>query len=158
MKRIVLILIGFFPLLSLGYLVRHLLMTVFYSYFPPHLFFVIGVAVLAVWFFVGLFSRKFFNSKIEPVILLNSSAFLILLLNLFQLVILHAHWFNPIGGATQAFYLPLLNFCSSLLFFIRELDMDIVCTFAFLCLFGSSYLGCVVSERLKKQAKHVQED
>lgn len=145
MKRIILFLTGFFPLL-LGYLQNHLMMTVFFNNSMPYL--LISSALLVIWFFASGISVKFFSSKKEVVILLNSAAFLALLLILFQEIVLGRYWMNHIGIASQLFYLPLLNLAYRFSFmFSRVFYADII---AFVLLLISSYLGRVTGERWRK--------
>ena len=144
MKRIILLLIGFLPLLF-GYIQNHLMMTIFFDRMTP--VFLIGIAVLTIWFFIGMLSKIFANSKKEAVILINAPAFLVLLLILLQEVVLNAFWSNHLGIATQFFYLPLIGFTRYLSFIFPIITFSLLSVIAFICLLGASYLGRVVVEQ-----------
>ena len=149
-KRAVMMLIGFFPLMLFGYYLHHLVLTAFYYREAP--FFLIGVAVIAVWFVFGIISVKLVGSKKEAVLLLNAPAFFVLLLVLFQEWVLSAFWLNQVGFATQMFYLPLVRFglvISGILprFILPIGSFGIASAFSFIFMLGASYLGRATIER-----------
>ena len=142
MKRIALLLMGFFPLLLIGYGLNHLIMTALY--YNAVVYLLIGIAVLAVWFAFGMLSAKLTGSKKEAVLLLNAPAFLVLLLILVQELILRAYWMNIIGVATQMFYLPLLPLSFTLARVLPGVLMVgpwLASAIAFALLVGASCLG-----------------
>ena len=146
-KRAILVLIGFIPLLLFGYYLNHLLMTTFYYRDAP--LSLIGVAIIAVWFVFGIISVKLVCSKIEAVLLLNTPAFIVLILVLFQEWVLTGFWLNQVGLATQMFYLPLVRFgmvISGVIprFILPIGSFGIASAFAFLFMLGASYLGRVI--------------
>ena len=117
MKRAALILIGLLPL-PVGFLINHLMMTIWLYTFPGGTLLLINLAILAIWFVSGWFFAKFFTSKREPLLLLNSAAILFIVLILLQTVVLGGFWFNWLGVASQFFYLPLMRLASSLISFV----------------------------------------
>ena len=158
-NRAVLMLIGFFPLMLFGYYLHHLVLTTFYYREAPY--FLIGVAVITVWFIFGIISVKLVGSKKEAVLLLNAPAFFVLLLVLYQEWVLSAFWLNQVGLATQMFYLPLVRFgfvMSGILprFILPIGSFGIASAFSFIFMFGASYLGRVAIERIHLQKTHPQ--
>ena len=148
MKRVTLLLIGFLPLLF-GIIQHHLMMTVFFDTLIPGS--LIGIAVLVIWFFIGILSIKFVSSKKEAIIFVNAPAFLVLLLILFQEIVLNAFWRNNIGLGTQFFYLPLIGLTRHLSLIFPIGSFSNMSVLAFICLFGASYFGRVVVERRKNK-------
>ena len=154
-KRAFLVLIGFIPLLLFGHYLHHLLMTTFFYREAP--FFLISVAVIAAWFVFGIISVKLVGSKKEAVLLLNASAFVVLMLILFQEWVLGSFWLNQVGLTTQMFYLPVvrLGFLISKViprFILPIGSFGIASAFAFLFMLGASYLGRVIIERAFRKA------
>ena len=78
---------------------------------------------------------------------LNLPALLVLLLILFQTLVLQSFWLNPIGTATQAFYLPLMGL-GRFLGFIIPLSFHANAIFAFVCLLAVSFAGRLVGEQI----------
>ncbi len=142
MKRLAFLFCGCFPLV-LGYLLNYLIMS---NYVPP--LFLIGIAILIVWFLVGMFSAKFIEHKTEIILLLNAPAFLFLLLGLLQEIVLGQYWLNQVGLATQLYYLPLLNFTATLLqIVINHFYLSYGYVLSFSLLLISSYCGRVIAQR-----------
>jgi hypothetical protein len=146
MKRFLLLLIGFLPLL-IGYIQNHLMLTVFYDRVFPGV--LVSIAMLVVWFLVGILSKKLINTKKAAVILMNVPALLVLLLIFLQEIVLGAFWLNNIGLATQIFYLPLIGVVSNLSRFLPQIGISLLSILAFLCMLGASYFGCTLAERRK---------
>ena len=148
MKRILLIIIGLIPL-PLGFLLNHCMMNS-NSNLPTLL---ISIVMLVIWFFISMVSARFVSSKIETIILLNASAFLILLLNLFQEYIIGHYFMNYIGVSTQFFYLPFLSLGFTITSGISSLLASILYTttlayiVVFMCLILVTWLGRKVGER-----------
>ena len=163
-KRIALLLLGLLPLLLFGYFLLHLTSTnhyvddysiaavrpsilmIRYSHQP---FSLIDVAVLAVWLIFGMISVFLVSSRKEALLILNASAFLVLVLILFQEWVLGGMWINQVGLATKMFYLPLsrLGIALSLSVF-RQSSNGIESLLAFICIFGLSYFGRILAERI----------
>lgn len=138
-KRAALVAIGFFPLMLFGSYLHHLILTVFYDRMLP--LFLIGVAVIAVWFVFGIISMRLVGSRREAVLLLNAPAFFVLLLVLFQEWVISRFWLNTIGLATQMFYLPLVRLGMVITTPLPLGSFGIASTFAFAFMLGASYLG-----------------
>ena len=140
MKRVVLLIIGLFPLF-LGYIQDHFLLT--FKYYYTSLFLLSNLTVLVIWFVAGVISAKRLGSKKESLILLNAPALVMLLHNLFQEVILGYYLPNHVGKMGQMFYLSQLNiaFNLSLVFFQQLFFAYII---AFCLMFIVSFLGCTV--------------
>jgi len=102
-KRIILLLIGFSPLL-VGYILRLLPMAI-----PTNLLTAMSPLFWALWFAVSWFCMKFFTSKLEVIMLLNIGALLFFFLAYYQAFILVEFWLNQIGTTTLLFYMPLLR-------------------------------------------------
>ena len=141
MKRIVFLTIGSLPL-PLGILLAYLLLT---DHLLPLV--LIGLGVLLFWFLVGMLSANFFRTRSGAMLFLNLPALLILLLVLVQSLILNAFWNNPIGVATQYFYLPLMGLGRFLGFFFPY-SFHAGAIFAFICLIGISFGGRIVGEQI----------
>jgi hypothetical protein len=119
-KRAALVSIGFLPL-PIGFLINHLMMTIWFYTFPGGTLFSINIAILVLWFICGWFYAKFFYSKREPLLLLNSAAILAIVLILFQMLVIGRFWPNWFGITPQFFYLPLMNLASRLMSFVASL-------------------------------------
>ena len=113
MKRAILILIGLLLPLLIGFLLSNWSMG--WQLFLRGRLNGIGLAVLALWFVTGMISMKFFTSKREALLLLNTAPILIALLVLFQILVLGRFLGNIVGMASQFFYLPLMGLTSGLL-------------------------------------------
>ena len=154
MKRVVLLLIGFFSM-PLGFLLNHIMMNV--SFNLPLL--LISIAMLAIWFLISMVSVKFIFTKKETILLLNAPAFLVLILNLFQEYVLGHYWMNLAGVATQFFYLPFLGLGFTLTSGLSSQIANFVYTatlayiVVFVCLILDTFLGCSVAERRAKEQK-----
>lgn len=140
MKKIVLLLVGFLPLLF-GYLLNYLMMN---GNIPLLL---INIAMLIIWFFVGMFSIKLVDKKIESLLLLNAPAFIVLLLLLFQEIVLGQYWFHPVGMATQFFYLSVLKLALSITSMLHRVFYAYIIAFLFMLITSCS--GRIISERRK---------
>ena len=149
MKRTILILIGLFPL-PLGYLLNYLLAYTEIVVTPGLLFFT-GVVVLLLWFLMGIFSVRFFESKIEAIMLLNTPAVIILLISIL-FVILGREGMGYVGLSPQFFYFPFLRMGVVLLSGISNLLIGTYYTntsdfMATLFLFLISFYGRRIGER-----------
>jgi len=147
-KRIILLLIGFVPLMLFGFYINHLIPTVFA--YTAGLDLPISIAVLVVWFIFGMISVLLVSSKKEALLLLNAPAFLVLLLIFFQELILGHMWLNQIGIATQMFYLPLVLLGSIFGSLFPLVSFGIISAISFIFLLCASYFGRITSERLRK--------
>ena len=141
MKRIIFLIIGSLPM-PLGFLLAYL--TLADQLLPLVL---IGLGILAFWFLVGLLSANFFRTREGAMLFLNLPALLILILVIVQSLILQAFWLNPIGIATQYFYLPFLGISRFLGFFFT-LSLHASAIFAFICLLITSFAGRLVGEQI----------
>lgn len=141
MKRIVFLTIGILPL-PLGFLLSYLALA---DQLIPIV--LIGLGILAFWFLVGLLSANFFRTREGAMLFLNLPALLILILVLVQSLIFQAFWLNPIGIATQYFYLPFLGISRFLGFFLT-LSLHVSALFAFICLLITSFAGRLVGEQI----------
>ena len=158
MKRAILVLAGFFPLL-LGYLVNHLTMTVWYYQFLPGVLMLIGIGVLLLWAVIGAVAVKFFESRKETVILLNAIPALFMLLISFQTIFFERFWLNTVGVATQFFYLPLMGLIShslaALALPIIDLMMVAIVALGFMVLFSwlGTYIGREKEHRQRRRRR-----
>ena len=141
MKRIVFFTIGLLPL-PLGYLLAYLALA---DQLLPLV--LIGLGVLAFWFLVGVVSANFFRTREGAMLFLNLPALLVLILILIQSLVLQAFWPNPIGIATQYFYLPFLGISRFLGFFFT-LSLHVSAIFAFICMLITSFVGRLVGEQI----------
>ncbi|HBG39752.1 MAG TPA: hypothetical protein DDW58_11060, partial [Clostridiaceae bacterium] len=78
-------------------------------------------------------------------IIANLPAFLVLLLNLYQEIILGQYWLNIFGAATQFYYLPLVNLSAPFTFWSH--DFWTVYIIEFLLMFASYYAGAYLKKR-----------
>ena len=107
LKRTTLIMTGLLPLF-IGYIINHLMMTVWLYSFPGGILMAAGLGIVALWFFAGAFSAKFFASNREAVLTLNAAAILVAAVMLLQPLVL-GHIGGVIGMTAQFFYLPLMR-------------------------------------------------
>ena len=107
----------------------------------------IGIAVLVIWFFLGFFFTKYFNSIIHTTIAQNFPALVILLLILLSQIFSGFYSLDQLGSGSQMFYLPLMSMAVSLTIGHRIFPAFIV---AFFLLLITSFAGCVVGERRRK--------
>ena len=141
MKRVLLILIGLIPLI-LGYLLNYLM---FISMIP---LFIIYFAVWIIWFIAGLISIKLVDRKTESILLLNTPAFLFLLLVLYQEIILSQYWPNLIGVIPQLFYTPFIYIGFRITPMFHSVFYAYIASFLIMLIV--SFSGRLVSERRKK--------
>ena len=144
MKRIIPILIGFAPL-PLGFLLNDLMIN--RDFLPPLL---MGFLFLFAWFLFGMLSIKFVTRRKEAVLLLNTPAFLVLLLILFQEIILGRFFANIIGISSQFFYLPLMQLGAIIVRVTGVITISGSASVAFVLMLIASYLGRRVAERAKE--------
>ena len=135
MKKLILFLLGFIPLV-LGFLMNSWMMKNQSSILPFNL---IGIFSLAIWTFIGYKTYEVGKPLLESAIIVNLPAFLALLLNLVQEIILGRYWFNVFGVATQFFYLPLISLSSTFTFWSPYLWT--VYIVGFILMFVSYYMG-----------------
>lgn len=86
---------------------------------PP--FMLISIVFLLIWAAIAFFAKPHIKSTAKIVISMNAVAFLVLVLNGIQQLLLHSYWLNFVGKWTQVFYLPLVflgarltNWCPSI--------------------------------------------
>ena len=143
MKKILLVLIGLIPL-PLGYLMNHLMMTVYYHKALPA--FMIGVVFLVAWFGLGYLTYNLAKSNKEAIMLAHSIAFVFLVLAVIQEVFLRRYLPNHIGISTQFYFMPLLNIASKFLrFFTFRMYQGFIVAFALMC--STFYLGRKVRKK-----------
>jgi len=159
MKRVILLALGFFPLLSFGLYMDYLISYVYLYEAGPY--FLFGVVTLAVWFVMSMVSRVFIGSTKEVVICLCAPAFLLLIASLVQeFTIVHFQLYSvTLVRLFNAFYLPLMRFVTVInsmfgwlnrVSIIGIMQLHNVFVMSFMSLFVMSYLGCFVVERRKK--------
>jgi len=149
MKKAWLVLAGLLPLL-VGYLLNHLMMTVFYTVRLPYN--LISLLYLALWCLLGFLMFPLAPSVKQGVLLAHIPACAAFLLILFQELVLGHYWINQIGLATQFFYLPLVSLAYMLTFFTSS--MSVVYLISFLLMIGAFYLGCSLGKwyRLRRKS------
>ena len=149
-KRVLVVLMGLLPLL-LGFVQNRLMMTAFlYTGLPSTL--LIGIGVIAAWFFLGMLSAKMLGNKTQALILLNASASLFLTLIFIQEVIVGHFWFNIMGVVPQFFYMPTLGIGMAISSFVPFSNTFIIITgVSFILKLGASSLG------IKIYSAHPQE-
>ena len=95
MKRLAVFLIGFSPFLA-GFAQSYLSANA--TFFRSDISYkLIGFLVFAIWFIVGRCYNRLGGSKAKTMLLVNSPAFLVLLLLLFQEAVLGDIWTNIVG-------------------------------------------------------------
>ncbi|MDD3705069.1 MAG: hypothetical protein PHC45_03250 [Clostridiaceae bacterium] len=141
MRRFKLFLIGLIPFI-LGFIMNAIMMQNPNFNLPYKL---IGVLSLVIWGFIGFKTCEFGKTSVESAMIVNLPAFLVLLLNLFQEIILGQYWFNIVGISTQFFYLPLINLSFSFTFWSPYLWT--VYIVGFLLMFASYYIGAYLKKR-----------
>lgn len=135
MKKIILFSLGFIPL-GLGVLMNSWIMENQDSILP---FKIIGILFIALWIFIGFTTNKFAETSLKSSMIVNSSAFLVLLLLLYQEIIQGYYWPSIIGIATQFYFLPLINLSFSLTMWMHFVWPAYIVSF--LLMFSSYYLG-----------------
>ena len=148
-KRAILIAFGFLPL-GVGFLMSHLMMTIWFYQLPPvFVLNLIGPTLLAVWTLASLTATKFFSGKIEILLLQNAGGLVALVLVLIQ-ASLSPFW-TP-GIIAQNFFLPLLSAAMSVirtLTFIHSFPWQLMFIIPVLMLVLASYLGVRIGRRLR---------
>ncbi|MCL2616833.1 MAG: hypothetical protein FWD96_04225 [Defluviitaleaceae bacterium] len=145
MKRIVMFLCGFLPL-PLGYFLRHLLMNVWLYSIPAGILFLMGCAVLVLWFMLGFIFVRNYASKLEAVLCLNTAAALALV---FIILLISTLFIGRATIVAELFYLPLLRLQFILLSAFTTLDITVAYFSAFGCLVIVSWLGAEMGERTR---------
>ena len=154
MKRLAIVLIGLSPIL-VGLVQSYLRTNV--TFFSSDISYqLVGFLVFAIWFIVGRYYNKLAGSKANTVLLINTPAFLVLVLLLIQEAVLGDIWTNIVGQLTQLFYTPMLFWLVGVpAEVIREVMtassmlsyMIIRYITSFICLLLASYVGCVFGDR-----------
>lgn len=133
MKRMLLIALGFVPLLiGLGmnsWMLDNL------NRLPPLK--TLGVLVLLFWVFLGFFTSGFEKTPFRSGFILHLPALFVLLAVLFQELVLGRYPLNFFGAGTQFFYLPVLHLASLLIFWSSKIPLIYVVAFL---LMGAAYL------------------
>lgn len=112
----------------------------------------ISILFLAFWVLVGFTSSKFTKNLLKSSIIVNLPAFLMLLLNMYQQIIVGQYWTGAMGEFSQIYFLPLINITGSVveffMFFItfftnqvHTISSWILSLTAFLLMFIAYYLG-----------------
>lgn len=144
MKHLILVLIGLVPL-AIGYLLNHLVMTIWFYELPSGLLPLGSLAVLALWFIIGRAFARFYNSKWQPILLLNSAAIVALILVLAQTFTGGGFWLNWLGIASMFFYLPLITLAGIMLnvlsFLLPVISLAMLNLVGLGLLILASYLG-----------------
>lgn len=70
-------------------------------------FMLVGTVFLLIWVAIAFFAKPYIKSTAKIVISTNTVAFLVLVLNGIQQLLLHRYWMNLVGKLSQLFYLPL---------------------------------------------------
>ena len=141
MKKIFLLLLGLIPF-GLGFLLDSL-MTHFSDVLFPYA--AIGVCFLIFWGAIGFFMYRLGEPLKVSLIFAQLPAFLTLLLNLFQEIVLVRYWGNLLGAATQLYFLPVLNISFSLTFWADRVWPAYIAAFLLMC--AVYYLGFRLGER-----------
>lgn len=141
MKKIILFVLGLIPF-GLSFLMNSWMMSNQDSVLPLKL---IGILFIAFWIFIGFITSEFAETPLKSSIIVNTSAFLVLLLLLYQEIIQGYYWANSlIGIGTQFYFLPLINLSS----FINRLTPFVWVTYiiAFIIMFASYNLGAYLKK------------
>lgn len=139
MKKYMLFFLGLIPFV-LGFIMNSIMMQ---NFTLPHK--LIGIIYILFWAFIGFKTCEFGKTSLESAIIANLPAFLVLLLNLYQEIILGQYWFNIFGVATQFYYLPIINLSSFFIFWSPYLWS--VYMAGFLLMFASYYVGAYLKKR-----------
>lgn len=148
MKKALLLLTGLLPFLA-GYVQNYCMLVIFFTMALPYG--MIGFMSGAVWLLLGILLYPLANSAKQAAILTNLPAFAVLLLLLFQELALHQYLPNPIGLATQLFYLPFVGIARKLTSF--SFSMSVTYIVAFLLMYGTFYLGCMLRKKHMAQGE-----
>jgi hypothetical protein len=141
MKKFMLFFLGLIPF-ALGFIINAI-MTQNKDLLLPYK--LIGIMCILFWGFIGFKTCEFGKTSLESAIIANLPAFLVLLLNLYQEIILGQYWLNIFGAATQFYYLPLVNLSAPFTFWSH--DFWTVYIIEFLLMFASYYAGAYLKKR-----------
>lgn len=167
MKRITLLLVGISPfILSFLYFSGFIFKSGTHDRSSAFLLFqyIAGVAFLGLWFLVGWMSQKFIRSRIEMMLLLNATALLMLLLQLYCVVFfadvnrkisLSYGFSNVMEMVSYYFYFPffMISLDMTHIFYGQEIHGFLQYAVPFFCLVIFSLLGRIVAERRERKAK-----
>lgn len=110
----------------------------------------INIGALLLWALIAYVFRVFVKSTPRVVILLNSIAFVVLLLVGIQELVFHAYWLNIVGAWSQFYFLPFIQ-----LGFVLSSgwtgNVFVSYCIAFLSMIGASVVGCLI----RGNRKHV---
>lgn len=156
--RAILVLIGFLPLLP-GYILASMQIMP-HGYLNLKLM-VLGVGMLAFWFFVSCFGAKHFKSKREVIFLLNAAAIL------FCSIILVQHYANgelgealyKLNSVAKNFYLPMAHLGSwvsiaAWVAMIQVFTAWFYAPVAFVLMVLASFLGTYTAQRRIRERTH----
>lgn len=106
MKKIILFLLGLVPF-GLSFLMDSWIMSNQDSMLPLKF---IGILFIGLWIFIGFKTSEFAETPLQSSMIVNTPAFLVLLLLLYQEIIQGYYWTNSfIGISSQFYFLPLVN-------------------------------------------------
>lgn len=108
---IVLVLLSLLPF-AFGWITNWIIMTHPDAIMPS--FMLVGTVFLLIWAAIAFFAKPYIKSTAKIVISMNAVAFLVLVLNGIQQMLLHRFWMNLIGKLSQLFFLPLTYIGSQL--------------------------------------------
>ncbi|MDW0109687.1 hypothetical protein QT716_06410 [Sporosarcina aquimarina] len=112
----------------------------------------IGLVFLAFWAFVGFITSRKDRTLLKSAFITNTTAFIVLLLIVYQEILLEKFWLNLFGTATQFYYLPLFNLSASILGTFTHITTFAIHTWSaalvgFCLLFVSYYIGGLMKKR-----------
>lgn len=132
---IVLVLLSLLPF-AFGWIV-HWFSMIHPTTTPP--FMLIGIVFLLIWAAIAFFAKPHIKSTAKIVISMNAVAFLVLVLNGIQQLLLHSYWLNFVGKWTQLFYLPLVFLGARLTIWCPSM-FSVACA-SFLLMVVSTFIG-----------------
>jgi len=141
-KKIILPLVGFLPLL-VGCFLNFLTVS---SYLVIPIWFFCATT-LSILYLAGRFSVEIVDKRMEAVFLLNTPAFIILLLAFYQEIVLGRYWDNWVGLMTQFFYSPFLRTTMAFIITVRRQQAFYAYVVSFIFLVITTYSGRARGER-----------
>ena len=137
---IVLVLLSLLPF-AFGWIVNWLIMS-HSGTTPP--FMLISIVFLLIWAAIAFFAKPYIKSTVKIVISMNAVAFLVLVLNGIQQLLLHRFWMNLIGKLSQLFFLPLTYIGSRLTSWCPSV-FSAMCA-SFVLMIAATWISCKIKK------------
>ncbi len=147
MKKIIALITGFSPLL-IGYGLNQFI-TGSANTRLDTLLNTISIIFLLYWGWLGFLFCRLLHSNLISAVLCNLPAFITLVMILIQELVNKQYWSNPLGLATQFFYLPLMSLTFRITPYFHYLWQSVCISFFLMA--AVFYLGGIIRKKIPER-------